>query len=174
MKFWEVVLIIVMMYRAVSGIVRGCLRNPTHKLHAIEKYKAAGCCTIAKISCRTITGTEKFPQHNLEYVYKVDDRLYYITYQLTPNLLDNNPKKKWFSSTPLRKFFKQDTINEAELLNFSDTLILYFNPRFPRKALCKQEVFIAPEALKRIRTHKENPHRMIDSDWNHPIDLRQF
>lgn len=162
-----------MAIRAVIGIINGLRHNSGRKLAKIGKYKAAGSYTVAKVSCYTITGTKDYHQHNLEYVYKVGDRLYYVTYQIKLNLLDSAPKKT-ISSGWLRKFFKQDKINERELLNLSDMLFVYYNPKHPKQALCKQEAFIAPDAWKRKRTPRKNPYRLIDADWTQPVDLRNL
>lgn len=172
MNFLEIALVIFMTYRAVTGIYKGLIHNPSVKLRTIGQRQAAGCCTLAKVSCHIIKGTLDYPQHIMEYVYKVDDQLYYITYQIYAKQLDHKPKKKWFSSGPLRRFFKQDKINEAQLLDPSNTLVVFYDPKHPGKALCKQEAFIAPDALKRVRTPRENPYRVIGGDWYQAVDLR--
>lgn len=173
MTFWEAVLVIFMMYRAIVGIYKGLRHSPRRILEQIGQWQAEGGCTLAKVSCHTIKGTQEYPEHVMEYVYKVDDQLYYVTYCISSKLLDSKPKKKWFSSGPLRRFFKQDKINEAQLLDPSNTLAVFYNPKRPGKALTKQEAFIAPDALKRVRTKRDNPYRIIGGEWYQPVDLRK-
>lgn len=172
MNVFEILLAIFMLYRAVVGSFKGLIHNPWRKLHTIEKRQAAGCCTLAKVSCHIIKGSSEYPQHYREYVYKVDDRLYYVTYRVETKLLDDKKKKKWFSSGPLRRFFKQDKINEVQLLDHSNTLAVFYDPKHPGKVLCKQEAFISPDAMKKVRTKRDNPHRIIGGDWYHAVDLR--
>ena len=170
-NYWKI-FVIFMFVRAFFGIINGIRKTPRKKLEAIQRAQDMGCYTTAKVSCYTLTGSVKHFVHNFEYVYKVGEELYYLTYELDPSMIDTTSKKRLINKGYFARFFKQDIINEQELLRIGSPITVYYNSAKPKKALTKQEVFIAPWALKRKKTDKKNAYRDVSSDWYYPVDLR--
>lgn len=174
MNKFELFLTVFMFARAVYGVIAGLRTSPSKRLKAIEKAEAENCVTTAKISCNTLNGTFKHYTQKVEYVYKVNNELYYLTYELNREMLDSTDKKALIKKGPLAKLFKQDRINEALLVDLGRTVTVYYDRKRPKKTYTKQEVFVEPSSLIRRKTPKENPHRNIGGYWHDPIDLRTF
>ena len=172
MNKFELFLTIFMFARAVIAVIDGLRNSPVKRLKAIRKAEEENCVTTAKISCNTLNGTYKHYTQQVEYVYKVNDELYFLTYELNRDMLDSNEKKPLFKKGPLAKLCKQDRINEAQLVDLGRTVTVYYDRRKPKKAYTKQEVFVDSGALIRRKTPKENPHRNIGGTWYQPVDLR--
>ena len=172
MEFLGAIIALFMAIRGIIAVIKNLRSNPRKKLQLIDKAVRSSCLTVAKLSSYTLTGSLEYYYENFEYVYKVDEQLYYLTYRVNRRLIDSNPKKKRFADSKLRRFFKQDAINEEQLFQLENTLIVYYDKQKPQKVASKQEVFINADALRRVRTKKNNPHRDISATWLSPVDLR--
>ena len=82
MNKFELFLTIFMFARAVIAVIDGLRNSPVKRLKAIRKAEEENCVTTAKISCSTLNGTYKHYTQQVEYVYKVNDELYFLTYEL--------------------------------------------------------------------------------------------
>ena len=172
MEFLSAAIALFMAIRGIIAVIKNLRSNPRRKLRLIDKAVRDTSMTIAKLSSFTLTGSQEYYYENYEYVYKVDEKLYYLSYQLNRRLIDSTPKKKRFADSKLRRFFKQDAINEAQLLQLGNTLVVFYDKQKPQKVASKQEIFISADALRRVRTKKNNPHRNISATWINPVDLR--
>ena len=93
-------------------------------------------------------------------MYFVDDKRYFVTYQLCANLpiIDS----------------KDSTNADMMLLKLKPALILFYDSKNPSKVMSKLEVFTSHESIHQIKTPKENVWRDIHRDWTDVIDLVHY
>jgi N-glycosylase/DNA lyase len=172
MEFFGAVIALFMAIRGIIAVIKNLRSNPRRKLRLIDQAVRDTSMTIAKLSSYTLTGSLEYYYENFEYVYKVDEQLYYLTYRVNRKFIDSEPRKKRFADSKLRRFFKQDAINESQLLQLGNTLVVFYDKRKPQKVASKQEIFVNTDGLRRVRTKTNNPHRDISATWINPVDLR--
>ena len=82
MEFLSAAIALFMAIRGIIAVIKNLRHNPHKKLRLIDKAVRDTSMTIAKLSSHTLTGTYEHYTENFEYVYKVDEKLYYLSYQL--------------------------------------------------------------------------------------------
>jgi hypothetical protein len=54
-------------------------------------------------------------------------------------------------------------------------MLLFYDPKNPKKVMSKAEAFVSSSAMRRVHTNqKHNVYRSVDKDWNEAIDLVMY
>lgn len=116
--------------------------------------------TVGKVCYFALKGTNEKPISEIEYIYTVDGKPYYLCYQI--NYLEKGSNSD------------EDYFHPDELVsNLYGNTMIYYEKNNPEKAAIKLEAFVSPEVLNRVKSKKTNRYRDITKDWMTPIDLRK-
>jgi hypothetical protein len=162
-SFWDKIYIIyaiVICLTICIFIIQNILRRPRTLLKRIEKATKEGCMTVGKMTCFTLHGNGKEEYYQAEYMYIVEDKKYFVTYQMACNVPIDNSKD----------FLNADMM----LLNIKSAIILFYDKQNPKKVISKIEVFTSEDGIHQIPTSKRNVWRDIDKDWSTPINLVSY
>lgn len=140
----------------ISIIWKSIKRTPMQRIKFIEKAVANNCTTLAKVSSYVTYGTTPM-KHEVEYAYKVDDKMYFATYLI--HKADEEPKPE-----------DEYQPGNCMAIHIPATSIIYYDKNNPAKSVMKNEVFAEREFMLRIKTPKKNPFRDIYKDWTGPIE----
>ena len=161
--FWNkvyVLLGVVVIVGTIITIAKNYQRNPNKVLTFIESAQKNKCIAAAKLSCLSLHGVGRPFDIHAEYVYYVNDKRYFVTYEI------------------MVESIKEDDMEEvnADILvdTIKPTLILFYDEKNPKKVYTKMEAFTSNMALKKIKTPKKNMWRSFDSTWESPIDLVKY
>lgn len=162
-SFWDKLYLIfafIVLISAIRYIVHRLKISPKKKIRFIEKANAEGCTAIAKLSCLTKHGIGKTDYYSAEYMYVVDDKSYYVTYNMSAILPIDDHK---------------DEMNADMLLTkIKQVMIVYYNKNNPAKVFSKIEVFTSTDAINKVKTPKNNVYRDVDKEWTEAFDLVQY
>lgn len=111
------------------------------------------------ISCFTLEGTVLNPHCKAEYMYVVNDKRYFVTYQIDLNR-NLDPRKDKFEADSMIRDIKK-------------YIILFYDKKNPKKVVAKPEIFVTSLAMNQIPTDKNNIYRDVKKDWQDAIDLRK-
>lgn len=139
---------------AISGIMKSIKRTPMKKLKFIEKAIKEGNTTLGKVSSYIVYGSSRV--HEVEYAYSVNDKVYFVTYTM------QNTDEKYNIS---------DELQPGDVLQIYPRITIYYDAANPNKAVIKKEVFSSRKYLKQIKTKKKNKFRDIYKDWTGPVIL---
>lgn len=159
-SMWEKIYIIyafIVLFTAAMFIWQYLSGNPKKKLDFITKAQQEGCMAIGKMTCLTLHGVGE-PQHfKAEYMYVVDGKRYFVTYQMAFHVPMDD---------------RLDCMNaDMLLLKLKPVLILFYDKKKPKKVMSKIEVFTSEDGIHQIATPKRNTWRDTNKDWTTPIDL---
>lgn len=136
-------------------------RNSTKKrLDFIAKAQKAGNFAACKLTCLTKEGECNAPHYKAEYMYVVEGKRYFVTYQMEVNQIMDTAKDDFDADmmvTQIKKF-----------------MILFYDPKKPQKVICKAEPFISKNAMYQVPTPKHNVYRDVDKDWTEAINLVNY
>lgn len=131
------------------------------KMQFIEKAQKEGCCVPCKVSCFTKEGKFDDPHYVVEYMYKVDEKPYFVTYKM--------------AGRPLRDSAKDEFDADMLAMEIKKYMVLFYDKKKPKKVLCKAEVFASDDAIEKIYTNqRHNAYRDVDKDWMDAIDLTRY
>lgn len=158
-KIFEIYTFIVI-FAAILFIWKNLKNNPKKKLDFITKAYKEGCLAVGKMTCLTLHGTGNPEYFKAEYMYMVDGKRYFVTYQMAYKIVIDD---------------RMDQMNaDMLLLKLKPALILFYDKKKPQKAMSKLEVFTSDDAMHQIKTPKENAWRYIEKDWTEPINLVHY
>jgi hypothetical protein len=151
---------VIVLFTAAMFIWQYIQDRPMKKLKFITKAYNEGCFTVAKMTCLTLHGYNE-PQHfKAEYMYVVDGKRYFITYEMAYHLpIDGRVGE-----------MNADML----LLKLKPCLMMFYDKKKPKKAMSKIEVFTSDDGIHQINTPKRNQWRNIEKDWTDPIDLVSY
>ena len=136
-------------------------RNSSKKrLDFIAKAQKAGNFVACKLTCLTKEGRYDDAHYKAEYMYVVDDKRYFVTYQMEAKQVIDNAKDDFDADMMVTQIKKY--------------MILFYDPANPKKVMCKAEAFVSKNAMYQINTPKHNAYRNVDKDWTEAIDLVQY
>jgi hypothetical protein len=145
---------------AISYIIGNLRSNPRKKIDFIVNATQNGCLTVGKMTCLTLNGSDGPSNYHAEYMYVVDGKRYFVTYEMCHNIpIDAR---------------KEEMNADMLLLKLKPALIFFYDKKNPKKALSKLEVFTSHEGIHQIPTPKKNVWRDIDKDWDQAIDLVHY
>lgn len=151
---------IVVILTIIAYIINQFRSNPKKKIAFIQNAQKENCITVGKMTCLTLEGTNKYSTYHAEYMYVVDNKRYFVTYEMSSKIpMDSR---------------KEEMNADMLLLNFKPTLMLFYDKKNPKKVLSKLEVFTSKEGMGQIKTPKKNVWRDTEKDWADYIDLRQI
>ncbi len=143
-----------------STLIAWAMNPAMKRLNFILDAQRAGRSVPAKLTCLTLEGHFSKSVIKAEYMYAVNNKLYYITYVVDPPI-DNDGNKNDFNPDMLAKEFLRQV------------LMVFYDEKNPEKAFCKAEIFVSNIALRQETTPKHNAYRDVDKIWSEPIDLRK-
>ena len=114
-----------------------------------------------KLTCLTREGKKSESHYCAEYMYVVDGKRYFVTYEINPNIMTKNGSKN-------------EVTGDILALDIMKYPTLYYSARFPEIVYCKADIFTSYEAMHQIKTVKNNIYRDVDKDWTTPIDLTVY
>lgn len=151
---------VVMLLATVCFVYQNLKDNPKKRLDFITKANKEGNMAVGKLTCLTVHGRGMPEQYHVEYMYVVDGKQYFVTYEMAYKLDVDD---------------EQESVNPNMLLNtISKAMILFFDKKNPKKVLSKFEVFTSYDAIHQIDTPKENVWRDIDKNWTEPMYLVKY
>jgi hypothetical protein len=143
----------------ISGIVRNIWDNPKHRIRFIEKAQNKNCSAVAKMTCLTLHGVNEPSHYVAEYMYFVNDKRYFVTYQIGCGLLVDD---------------RVECMNADMLLHkIKNAIVVFYDEKNPKKTMTKQEVFTSYDCIHKIKTPKKNVWRDTEKVWDSAIDLVQ-
>ena len=135
-------------------------KNPKKYLRFIANATKNECVAIGKLTCLTLHGYNKPEYYQAEYMYVVDNKRYFVTYQMLYTIPIDD---------------RRDEMNaDMLLLNLNGAVPIFYNKNKPSRAVSKIEVFTSVEGIKQIRTSKNNIWRDTEKEWTRPVDLVQY
>lgn len=145
-----------LVYFVLACIVKCWRRTPLQKLRFLEKAYKNGCTSLGKVSSYTVIGSPA--EHEVEYAYEVNGKIYFTTYVI---------------HEPTEKINEKDELQSGDgvAIFIPSTVMVYYDAKNPNKTVVKSEVFAARSNIKWKRTNKKNRHRDIYKDWTGPIFL---
>lgn len=155
-KVFVIMTIAVIVY-AIYAIRKNKDTNPLKKLKFIRKCVADKTVCDAKMTCFTRHKRGNEVYFEAEYMYMVDDEVYFVTYELQlATVNDSN---------------KDETDANWLMKEMPNLMTLYYDKNDPHKTLCRREVFVSEEALHKIDTPTTNMYRDVTKTWTSAIDL---
>jgi hypothetical protein len=162
-SFWDKLYIsyaMIMCLAILLILIKNFKSNPKKKLDFIKKATEDGNMAVGKMTCLTLHGHGKPDHYQAEYMYVVNDKKYFVTYQMIYNLPMDDRK---------------DAMNaDMLLLNLKPSLILFYDGKKPSRAISKIEVFTSRMGIRQISTPKKNVWRDVNRDWDTHIDLVSY
>lgn len=128
------------------------------RMKFLMEAQKAGRFVPGVISCFTIEGSILKPCYKAEYMYVVNNKRYFVTYQFDLNN-ELDPSKDKFEA-------------DSMLSDIKKYIILFYDEKKPQKVVCKPEIFVTSFAMNQIPTDKNNRYRDVKKDWHEAIDLR--
>lgn len=159
--FWDKVYIIMIVYLIVTTcfyIWYYFAQGSQRRMKFLMDAQKDGRFVPGVISCFTIEGNFLKPHYKAEYMYVVNDKRYFVTYQFDLHR-DLDPSKDKFEA-------------DSMLSDIKKYIILFYDEKKPQKVICKPEIFVTSFAMNQIPTDKNNRYRDVKKDWHEAIDLR--
>jgi hypothetical protein len=151
--------VIVLFIMTISVWQYVCHR-PKRKLDFIAKAQKENCTAVGKMTCLTLHGIGYPQYYKAEYMYVVDDKRYFVTYQMSTTLNVDN---------------RTSCMNaDMLLLKLKPAILFFYDKNKPKKALSKLEVFTSEDRIRQVGTLKKNIYRNTEKDWDGPIDLVSY
>lgn len=148
---------ILLLICAIVFIWKNFKHNPVKDINFIVEANKNNCITLGKLSCFTLHGYGHPSEYHLEYMYYVNDKRYFVTYEMNYMM-------------PIDS--RTDAMNaDMLLMRIPPVLILFHDKKNPKKVISKYEVFTSRLGLRQIKTSKKNVWRDINRDWIEPINL---
>jgi hypothetical protein len=149
---------IVMMIKFLASYFRNSAKK---RLNFIIEAQKSGNFVPAKLTCLTREGYYREPHYNAEYMYVVDDKRYFVTYQMHVNTILDSAKDEFDAdmlATQIKKY-----------------MILFYDAKNPQKVMCKAEAFVSEYVMHQIYSNQNhNIYRDVNKDWTEAIDLVSF
>ena len=152
-----VIFIVAMFALMIKCLSTFCSEGGKKKLEFILKAQEEGRYVMGKMSCFTKEGTYDSWHYCVEYMYVVNDKRYFVTYKINPNLD--------------RKMEKETMNGDALAFDILKYPTLYYSAKLPSIVYCKAEAFTSFETFSKTETPKTNNYRDVNKDWTTPIDL---
>ena len=147
---------------ATITIITSITRNPQKKISFCGNAKKNGCETLATCSCYMIKGDSNFYKFWFEYCFSANEKIYFFTISIDPDIQADSDKLENFSA--------------SQLIGNKDysKVFVYYDKDNPNHNMIREEIFTAKDTLKREKTVKQNRYRDIQKDWifEGPIDMR--
>ena len=141
----------------ITSIRRYIKSNTKKNLNFIATAQKNNCTTVGKLTCLTLHGHKEPDHYQVEYMYVIEGKRYFVTYQMGCKLIVDDQK---------------DAMNADMLLKgIKKALILFYDEKNPAKAMSKLEVFTSADGIHQIKTPKNNIWRDVNKDWTEAIDL---
>ena len=141
----------------ISTIVANRISNPRKKMDFIKKAKQDGTVSVGKLTCWTLHGYNGPTTHELEYMYMVDGKPLYVTYE---------------KSVEIPKDERKDEMGaDMLLMDIKLAMPLFYDKNNPKKVMSKLDVFTSYDGIHQIKTSKKNAYRDVEKIWLEPIDL---
>ena len=160
LSFWDKVYFI---FTAIVIIIIGCYlygyvtSNPLKRIKMIEEANKDGRVAVGKLTCLTLHGNKEPEYYQAEYMYVVDGKKYFVTYQMSFKINVDDSK---------------DVMNaDMLLLQLKPAMLLFYKKDKPKNVICKSEVFTSWDCLHQVFTPKKNAYRDVEKDWTEPISL---
>jgi hypothetical protein len=162
-SFWDKIQVgylLLMVFVVTMFVWERATKNPKKCLRFITKASKDDCVAIGKLTCLTIHGYQKPEYYQAEYMYVVNDKRYFVTYQMA-------------YIVPIDS--RLDEMNaDMVLLYLKGAMPLFYDKNKPSKVISKIEVFTSDDGIKQVYTPKKNAWRDINRDWTSPINLVQY
>ena len=147
----------IVLVMVVSTVVANVITNPRKKMDFIVKAQKDNSVTVGKMTCLTIHGFKGPENYHAEYMYVVDGKRYFVTYEMAYEV----PKDE-----------RMDEMSaDMVLLNLKNALHLFYDKDNPKKVMSKLDVFTSYDGIHQIRTPKKNAYRDTEMIWTEAIDL---
>ena len=163
LTFWEKVYVIygiIVVILAIKMIIYNYENSPRKILSFIENAYNDGRMVVGKMTCLTLHGYTKPTSYEAEYMYVLDNKRYFVTYEMAYSV-DIDDRKDKANADML-------------LLNLKPAMILFYDKKNPGKVRSKFEIFTSSDGIHQIKTKKKNIWRDIEKDWTAPIDLVKY
>ena len=148
---------ILIMFCCVKSFLKS---NTKQRLNFVTNAQKNNCVTVGKLTCLTLHGYKNPEHYEAEYMYVVDNKRYFVTYQMCAKLPTVDSK---------------DATNaDMMLLKLKPAMILFYDQKNPARVMSKLEVFTSREGIHQIKTPKENVWRDVHRDWTDAIDLVHY
>lgn len=153
------IILAIALYFVVKSAIQMKKSNALQIMQFIKKNQDEGNVAVGRMSCWSKHGYDgKVEHYETEYMYIVDGKSYYITYAISCS-----------DTVSLTDQEKVDTVDLA--LEMPSAAIIYYDPKNPKKAHIKKEVFCDADEFYRIKTKKNNRYRSVGREWILPVDL---
>ena len=149
---------LIVIYYTIDIVGMVIKNRPLTKIKFIEKAVDDKASTLGKISSYLMH--RKNGVAEVEYAYKVNDKVYYITYKMSA-----------IDSSYINDSDKEESA-ETLIQNVPTETLIYYDVNNPAKAMTKREIFISPRHYVRIKNRKKNKYRNISKNWEEPIYIR--
>ena len=147
-------------FLVVTFLWQHVVSNPKKKLNFITNANKDGRIAVGKLTCLTLHGNGKPEHYQAEYMYVVEGKRYFVTYQMAYSVPMDNRK---------------DMMNaDMLLLKLKGAMILFYAKNKPSKVMSKLEVFASEDGIHQIRTPKSNAWRDTTREWVSPVDLVSY
>ena len=153
-----IIFTIVMLIVMTLSIKTFFTKDGKKKLKFILEAQEKGCCIPGKLTCFTKEGKFDDFHYVAEYMYVVNDKRYFVTYQI-------NPYQGHVTSD------KDELNGDILAYNIQKYPMLFYNEKNPAEVYCKAEVFTSFEAFHQTVTAKNNMYRNVEKDWVEAISL---
>lgn len=160
--FWDSVYLI---FVCIVVLIAGCYvygyvtSNPIKYIHIINDANRAGRVAVGKLTCLTVHGNGAPQHYQAEYMYIVDGKKYFVTYQMAFSINVDDSK---------------DAMNADMILLNLKPAMLFFYKKNPKNVICKAEAFVSYDCLHQIHTPKKNAYRDVEKDWVEAISLVNY
>lgn len=145
------------LFCAFMFILKNFKHNPKKDIDFVVEATKNNCISVGKLTCLTVHGYGRPSTYRLEYMYYVNDKQYFVTYEMNYTLPIDG---------------REDAMNaDMLLMQIPHMLMLFYDAKKPKKVLSKYEVFTSEIGIRQIKTSKRNVWRDINRDWNEPINL---
>lgn len=141
-------------------LIDALINNPYRRLKFIERAEEENCIAIGKLVCAITVGNLKEAQQEVEYLYYVDNKPYYVTYKYDHEKCD-------IRDTDLSSYNP-----DSFIWPIKTTVALFYDKKKPKKVFSKLEVFCSSSGIRQVATRKNNIYRDAEKHWVEPIDLR--
>lgn len=161
--FWDkayVVFSIIVILMMIVFLKEYILNSATKRLDFIANAQKNGTYIPCKLTCLTKEGKWNDPYYKAEYMYIINDQRYFITYRMNAKLIMDTAKDEF----------------DADMLvtQINKHMILFYDEKKPKKAMCKAEAFVSKNAMFQTYTPKHNIYRDVEKDWDSAIDLVSY
>ena len=148
---------IIMIIVIIRTVWRYFTDGAQKRLEFIMKAQDDGRFVTGKLCCLTKEGTKESYNYCAEYIYVVEGKRYFVTYQISPEFA--------------MKLNKEGYDTDSMVFEVQPFITLFYDEKDPKKVYSKASIFASKQVLLKVKNKKENMYRDIDKNWAYPVDL---